>query len=86
MRDSLGPLLGKGLLLTDGELHRKQRKVVSPAFHFHNLKAMMPGMVDCTAVAMAEWIRKVKGETDDGALGTVRMTRVVTWRCSRSWW
>ena len=69
MRDSLGPLLGKGLLLTDGELHRKQRKVVSPAFHFHHLKAMMPGMVDCTAVAMNEWITKLTDPSSTGERG-----------------
>lgn len=63
MRKALGPLLGDGLLLVDGAQHKRQRKVVSPAFHFHNLKDMMPGMVDCTASAVNDWLAKVKGNS-----------------------
>lgn len=52
---ALGPLLGSGLLLSEGELHARQRRVIAPAFHFARLKEMMPDMVSCTVDVVAAW-------------------------------
>jgi len=59
MKQAMGPLIGHSLLLTDGAVHQRQRKLVSPAFHFRHLKGMMPGMVSATAAAMDDWLAQL---------------------------
>lgn len=43
-RSVLGPMLGRGLVTSEGELWRHQRKLINPAFHFSSLRAMVPLM------------------------------------------
>lgn len=40
--DVLTPLLGNGLVLSAGELWRRQRKLLTPMFHFQRLRAYAP--------------------------------------------
>jgi cytochrome P450 len=40
-------LLGNGLLTSEGELHRKQRRVVAPAFHARQIESYVGTMVTC---------------------------------------
>jgi len=42
-------LLGKGLLTSEGELHRRQRRLIQPVFHKQRIDAYSETMVDCTA-------------------------------------
>lgn len=37
----LGPFLGNGLVTATGETHKRQRRTITPAFHFTNLRAMV---------------------------------------------
>ncbi|KAL6841921.1 hypothetical protein ACP4OV_028433 [Aristida adscensionis] len=48
-------LLGKGLLLTDGDDWKRHRKVVHPAFNMDKLKMMTVTMSDCARSMMSEW-------------------------------
>ena len=50
--DGLRQFLGKGLLTAEGELWRRQRKLVQPAFHRPVIQSLLPVMQEC----MAEWI------------------------------
>ena len=34
----LKPLLGSGILLAEGDVHKRQRKMMNPAFSFNNVK------------------------------------------------
>ncbi|KAF9107238.1 hypothetical protein BGX29_006924 [Mortierella sp. GBA35] len=36
--------IGKGLILVEGDVHRKQRKMIGPAFSHQNIKEMVPVM------------------------------------------
>ncbi len=49
------PVLGDGLLLSEGELHRRQRRLVQPAFHSQRLASYASAMVECAASARDAW-------------------------------
>jgi cytochrome P450 len=49
------PLLGDGLLTTDGDYHRRARKLMLPAFHREQLAASTSIMVEESERALADW-------------------------------
>lgn len=49
------PVLGNGLLTSEGELHRRQRRLVQPAFHSERLFSYGRTMVGCASATAAEW-------------------------------
>jgi cytochrome P450 len=46
-------LLGEGLLTSEGEHHRRQRRLVQPAFHRDRLMGYASSMVDCASMRLA---------------------------------
>jgi len=54
-KDLLGRFLGQGILTSDGDFHKKQRKLVQPAFHPHRIDAYADVMVSYTQEMMAGW-------------------------------
>jgi cytochrome P450 len=50
-----GPILGQGLLTSDGEFHRQQRKLIQPAFHHQRISRYADVMVDYTARMLTDW-------------------------------
>lgn len=48
-------LLGEGLLTSEGEFHRRQRRLVQPAFHRDRLIGYASSMVECTAHQRELW-------------------------------
>jgi cytochrome P450 len=64
MRHMLKPLIGDGLFISDGEIWRKRRRLVSPIIHVSNTSAFAPVMAD-TACEMADrWGRTARGCAD----------------------
>jgi PHYB activation tagged suppressor 1 len=57
-------LLGKGLVLTDGDEWKRHRKVVHPAFNMDKLKMMTVTMSDCVGSMMSEWEAKLEKGSD----------------------
>ncbi|XP_066400460.1 cytochrome P450 709B2-like [Miscanthus floridulus] len=55
MNPHISRLLGKGLVLTDGDEWKRHRKVVHPAFNMDKLKMMTVTMSDCARSMMSEW-------------------------------
>jgi cytochrome P450 len=51
----LGPVLGKGLLTSDGALHATQRRLVQPAFHRGRIEAYQATMAAETARMLDTW-------------------------------
>ena len=49
------PLLGDGLLTTDGEYHRRARRIMLPAFHREQIAASREVMAEESARALAGW-------------------------------
>jgi len=56
---NIARLLGKGLVLTDGDDWKRHRKVVHPAFNMDKLKMMTVTMSDCAGSMMSEWKAKL---------------------------
>jgi cytochrome P450 len=50
------PVLGNGLLTSEGELHRRQRRLAQPAFHNARLSAYATTMVSCAMAARTLWV------------------------------
>jgi cytochrome P450 len=59
---SAKPMLGEGLVTSEGELHRRQRRLVQPAFHSARLAAYAGTMVDCTLAMGERWRGKTAVE------------------------
>ncbi len=49
------PLLGDGLLTSEGEFHLRQRRLAQPAFHRDRVAAYARTMIDETAIARTRW-------------------------------
>src|SRR5262245_13668634 len=55
VRHILGPLLGNGLLTSEGEFWRRQRRIAAPAFHMRRVADFVATMGSCTETALARW-------------------------------
>ena len=51
----LGRVLGQGLLNTDGEVWRRHRRMIQPAFHKERLKAYSEMMVEEASAMLGRW-------------------------------
>src|SRR5215469_14476869 len=55
LRNMLGPLLGQGLLISEGDFWRRQRRIAAPAFHSRRIADFVATMVSCTEATLARW-------------------------------
>ena len=54
-RNNLRPFLGEGLLTSEGEFWKRQRRLAQTAFHLRRLKALAATMADAAATMTAGW-------------------------------
>jgi len=73
----VGPLLGQGLLISEGEFWRKQRRLAQPAFHRARTNEYSPVMVECALQQTKEWRT---GETRNIAAEMMRVSLEVAVR------
>jgi len=73
----LEPGLGRGLLTSDGEDWRRQRRIMAPAFDHRSLLAYAPMMAEATAVMLERWDRLPRGATVDAAAEMMRLTLAI---------
>jgi cytochrome P450 len=66
LRRILGPLLGDGLLISEGELWRRQRRIAAPAFHTKRIAELVTAMTSLTDATLARW-RAMTGPFDMAA-------------------
>jgi cytochrome P450 len=55
LRNMLGPLLGNGLLTSEDEFWRRQRRIAAPAFHHKRIPEFVAAMASCTEAMLARW-------------------------------
>jgi cytochrome P450 len=70
-------LLGNGLLTNEGESHKRQRRLVQPAFHRERLIGYASAMVECAEQARGRW---EDGSTFDVAQEMMRLTLAIVAR------
>jgi cytochrome P450 len=67
-------LLGEGLLTSEGEFHRRQRRLAQPAFHRQRIVSYGKVMVECAARVADRWL---DGATIDIAPEMSRLTLAI---------
>ncbi len=70
-------LLGEGLITSDGEIHKRQRRIAAPAFHRQRIQNYGAMMVDRAAAMRDEW---QPGQKIDIAAEMMRLTLQVVAR------
>lgn len=55
MYRKLYPLVGRGLLTSEGDFWRRQRRLIQPGFQRERLAAFVPVMTDTTEAMLARW-------------------------------
>jgi cytochrome P450 len=73
----VGPLLGQGLLISEGDFWRRQRRLAQPAFHRSRINAYSPVMVECALEQTRHWRT---GETRNIAEEMMKLTLEVAVR------
>jgi len=73
----VGPLLGQGLLINEGEFWRRQRRLMQPAFHRSRTNEYAPVMVECALEHAKRWRN---GETRNIAEEMMKLTLEVAVR------
>jgi cytochrome P450 len=71
---ALKPLLGEGLLTSEHEFHRRQRKLISPAFQHRRIGTYAATMASFTEGAQARW---KDGEMIDASAAMMRLTLAI---------
>ncbi len=72
------PLVGLGLLTSEGELWRRQRMLMQPAFRRERLPRYVATMVACAEVALARWTEAAeRGEAVPLGREIMRLTRTI---------
>jgi cytochrome P450 len=73
-RRLLEPGLGKGLITMEGELWRRHRRIMAPAFDHQSVVAAVPAMVEAAEAVMARWDALPPGAVIDMAAEMRRAT------------
>jgi cytochrome P450 len=73
----VGPLLGQGLLISEGDFWRRQRRLAQPAFHRSRTNEYSPVMVECALQQTRDWR---SGETRNIAEEMMKLTLEVAVR------
>jgi cytochrome P450 len=70
----MGDYIGNGLLISDGDFWRRQRKLIQPAFHTQRIQAYADTMVDYTQRMLDDW---PSGETRDLSEEMMHLTLMI---------
>ncbi len=76
-RRVVGPLLGQGLLVSEGDFWRRQRRLAQPAFHRTRINEYAAPMVECASAQIGKWH---DGEVRDIAREMMQLTLVIAVR------
>jgi cytochrome P450 len=79
--DAIKPLFGEGLTTSEGDLWRRQRDRIQPAFHPQQIAGLAAVMTDATGVMLERWQRAAERRQPlDMAAEMMRLTREIAFR------
>jgi cytochrome P450 len=58
-------LLGEGLLTSEGDFHKRQSRIIQPAFHRNMIESFVPAMMKCVTRLMNRWEDGMKVDMKD---------------------
>lgn len=67
-------ILGQGLVTSEGEVWRRQRRLAQPAFHRERISSFVNAMGECTSEMLARWERENVGQVIDVHKEMMRLT------------
>src|ERR1700690_3210899 len=67
-------ILGQGLVTSEGEIWRRQRKLAQPAFHRERIASFVRAMGECTEDMLARWERENADQVIDVHKEMMRIT------------
>ena len=74
------PLLGKGLLLAEGPLWKRQRRLAQPAFHRERINGLVDQMAKATSDLLRRWDAMPQGTVVDMGAEMMRLTLAIVAR------
>lgn len=80
VRNFLARIIGFGLILSEGGMHKKQRKALTPAFNVKNIRALYPLMWEKTGILLSELEKEIK-ENPSGSSQAGNLELSVWARC-----
>lgn len=88
-RSFLARIIGFGLILSEGDGHKRQRKAATPAFHVKNIRALYTLMWEKTGMFLEELEKDIKvhpanGESNAGNIEMSEWARYVSYLDSRT--
>ncbi|RIB21088.1 cytochrome P450 [Gigaspora rosea] len=75
-REMAKELVGEGILLAQGDSHKRQRKMMNPSFAFSNIKEMVPTFVQADVIGLVGFNYKFNSTTSDSELAQAYKTLV----------
>ncbi|KDQ07868.1 hypothetical protein BOTBODRAFT_38425 [Botryobasidium botryosum FD-172 SS1] len=72
-RAAVGEIFGKGLLFAEGDVHKRQRRIMNPAFSAAHVRALTPVFLDKSYELRDSWLRKIS--EGDG----MHKTDIISW-------
>ena len=74
-RRVMEPILGNGLVTSENAFHKRQRKLIAPAFPHRQLTSLVPLMAQATEHLQSQW---QDGEVIDLAQQMMQLTLVIS--------
>ena len=74
MYETLRPILGNGLFMSDGDFWARQRRFVAPEFRQNAVERFLPVMIESTESMLDAWERSVDGAPRDITDDMMRLT------------
>ena len=59
-------LLGEGLLTSEGDFHKRQSRLIQPAFHRSMIESYVPAMTECVTQLMNGWKENISVDIKEG--------------------
>jgi cytochrome P450 len=75
VRNFLARIIGFGLILSEGAMHKKQRKALTPAFNVKNIRALYPLMWEKTGILLSQLEKEIKeNPSGSGQAGNLELS------------